>query len=259
MRISGFARASRWALVASATIFASVGAQQRPANRVSLERYLDWEEVSAPQFSPNGTQIAFGRRWVDKMNDRWESSIWIANADGSRPRQLVQGSDVKWSPDGSRIAYIARGEPTGSQIFVRWMDAEGATTQISRLTESPSNIEWSPDGKWIAFTANVASRETWRIAMPTPPRGAKWTEPPKIVSKLNYRSDRIGFTDDGYRQLFVLPSDGGTPRQITSGDYNASGADFSGDGKWLIFSSNRNGDADMAFRSSHIYAASLES
>ena len=94
---------------------------------------------------------------------------------------------------------------------------EGATTQISRLTESPSNIMWSPDGKWIAFTANVPSRETWRINMPTPPRGAKWTDPPKIVSKLNYRSDRIGFTDDGYRQLFVLPADGGTPRQVTTG------------------------------------------
>ena len=32
--------------------------------------------------------------------------------------------------------------------------------------------------------------------MPTPPKGAKWTEPPKVVTRLNYRSDRIGFTDE---------------------------------------------------------------
>jgi len=62
----------------------------------------------------------------------------------------------------------------------------------------------------------VPEKETWRIAMPTPPKGAKWTEPPKIVSRLNYRQDRIGFTDDGYRHIFVLPADGGTARQVTT-------------------------------------------
>jgi dipeptidyl aminopeptidase/acylaminoacyl peptidase len=258
MRTSRFAHAMRWALVATAATFVTASAQQRAAGKLTLEQYMDWEEVQAPQYSPDGKQIAYGRRWVDKMNDRWESSIWIANADGSRPRELVKGSDVRWSPDGTRIAYIAQGQPSGSQIFVRYMDAEGATTQISRLTDSPSGLEWSPDSKWIAFGSSVQTRETWRIAMPTPPRGAKWTEPPKIVSKLNYRSDRQGFTDEGYRQLFVIPADGGTARQITSGDWSANGGDFSADGKWLVFSSNRIPDADGSFRKSHIYAVNLE-
>jgi Tol biopolymer transport system component len=93
--------------------------QPKPQNAITLEQYLDWEEVQAPQLSPDGTQIIFARRWVDKMNDKWESSVWIMNADGSRPRALVQGSDVNWSPDGKRIAYIAKGEPSGSQIWVR--------------------------------------------------------------------------------------------------------------------------------------------
>jgi len=250
----------RAAFVFSAAIPTLTVAQQQrlPKDRISLEQYLDWEEVQAPQFSPSGNQIAYGRRWVDKMNDKWESSIWLSNADGSRARQLVQGSDVKWSPDGTRIAYVAKGEPSGQQIFVRWMDAEGATTQISHLTESPSNLEWAPDGKSIAFTSNVPSNETWRIAMPTPPKGAKWTEAPKIVSRLNYRSDRIGFTDDGYRHIFVIPADGGTPRQITAGDWNHSPADFSADGKWLVFSSYRTPDSEGAFRRSHLYAANVE-
>ena len=244
------------AATAGTTFAPTLGAQQRHSqNRISLEQYLDWEEVQAPQFSPSGSQIAYGRRWVDKMNDKWESSIWLSNADGSRARQLVQGSDVKWSPDGTRIAYVGKGEPSGQQIFVRWMDAEGATTQISHLTETPSNLEWSPDGKSIAFTAIVPSKETWKIAMPTPPKGAKWTEAPKIVSRLNYRQDRVGFTDDGYRHVFLIPADGGTPRQITSGDWNHSAADFSADGQWLVFSSYRTPDAEGAFRRSHIYAA----
>ena len=133
-------------LLLSSVALAPITAQQRPANRVQLEQYLDWEEVQSPQLSPDGTQILFGRRWVDKMNDRWESSIWLMNADGTHARQLVQGGDAQWSPDGKRIAYTAKGEPSGTQIFVRYMDAEGAMTQISHLTESPSGLEWSPDG-----------------------------------------------------------------------------------------------------------------
>jgi len=236
----------------------AVHAQQKAASKLALEQYLDWEEVQAPQLSPDGASVLYTRGWIEKMNDKWESSVWIMTGDGSHIRQLVTGSDVKWSPDGKRIAYVARGEPTGSQIFVRWMDAEGAVTQISHLTEAPGSLEWAPDGKSIAFTMNVPTRDNWRIPMPAPPKGAKWVEPPKVVTRLNFRSDRVGYTDESYRHLFVIPSDGGTPRQITEGDWNHSGASFSADGKWLAFSSLRIDDAEHAFRKSHIYAANVE-
>ena len=237
---------------------AQAPATQRPQNRVTLEQYLDWEDVQNPQLSPDGTQIIFTRRWIDKMNDKWESSVWVMNADGTHQRSLVQGSDVQWSPDGKRIAYIAKGEPTGSQIFVRWMDAEGAVTQISHVTDAPSGLEWSPDGKAIAFLMNVPVRDTWRIPMPTPPKGAKWTEAPKVTSRLNYRSDRVGYTDESYRHVFVIPADGGTPRQISNGDWNHTGAAFSGDSKWVAFSSLREPNAESAYRKSNIYAANVE-
>jgi dipeptidyl aminopeptidase/acylaminoacyl peptidase len=233
--------------------------QGRPSNRIALEQYLDWEDVQTPQLSPDGAQILFTRRWVDKMNDRWESSVWLMNADGTHQRALVQGSDAEWSPDGKRIAYIGRGEPTGSQIFVRWMDGEGASTQISHLTEAPSALQWSPDGKSIAFNMNVPVRDPGlRINMPQPPKGAKWIEPPKIVTRLNYRSDRIGFTDDYYRHIFVIPADGGTARAITTGDWNHSAPSYSADGKWIAFSGLRDPNAEMAYRKSNVYAANVE-
>ena len=56
--------------------------------------------------------------------------------------------------------------------------------------------------------------------MPAPPKGAKWTEPPKVITRLNFRSDRVGYTDDYYRHIFLIPADGGTARQITTGDWN---------------------------------------
>jgi len=263
MRFTHLGRASvaAVAITFATTAFAQQQQQQQrttPSNRIALEQYLDWEEVQNPQLSPDGTQILFSRRWVDKMNDRWESSVWLMNADGTHQRSLVQGSDPHWSPDGKRIAYVAKGEPSGQQVFVRWMDAEGAVTQISHVTESPSGLEWAPDGKSIAFTMNVPVKDSWRIAMPTPPKGAKWTEAPKVVTRLNFRSDRIGYTDESYRHLFVIPADGGTPRQITSGDWSHSGSSFSADSKWIAFSSLREPDAEHLFRKSQIYAANLE-
>ena len=99
------------------------------------------------------------------------------------------------------------------------MDAEGSVSQVTRVREKPSNIRWSPDGESIAFQMVVppAGDDPFRIAMPKPPRGAEWTDLPRIVTRLDYRRDRIGYHPDGFRHLFVVTADGGTPRQITVG------------------------------------------
>ena len=249
-------------LMSLAIVLAPLGAQQSgPAqpqiSKISLEQYFDLEDVQNPQLSPDGKQIIYTRRWVDKMNDRWESSLWIMNADGSRSRHLVDGSNAVWSPDGSRIAYLAKGEPGGTQIWVRFMDGEAAPTQITRLTETPADVEWSPDGKSLAFRMLVVQRDEMRIAMPAAPKGAKWVEPPRVVTRLKYRQDRQGYVDDGYRQIFVVPADGGTARQITTGAWEAGEPEWSRDGKSIVFSSLRIEGAEYAWRESEIYAVDV--
>src|SRR5881628_3974232 len=93
---------------------------------LTVNHYLDWEQVSEPQISPDGAQVVYTRRWVNKMEDKWDSGLWIVSADGSHERFLVKGSNPRWAPDGTRILYLADGEPKGTQLFVRCMDAEGA-------------------------------------------------------------------------------------------------------------------------------------
>jgi dipeptidyl aminopeptidase/acylaminoacyl peptidase len=243
--------------------FPGVGATAEKG-RLTLDLYLDLEEVQDPKISPDGKQIVYTRRWIDKLNDKWESALWIMNADGSKDRFLVKGSAPRWSPDGGRIAYLAEGEPRGSQVFVRYMDAEGAISQITRVERAPSSVSWSPDGKQLSFLMIVPRNDPWNVKMPQAPRGAKWTEAPRIIERLNYRRDRIGFLDDGYRHVFLVPATGGTPRQLTSGDYDHGGGfgadsalDWTPDGKEILLAGLRVPDADYQWRESEIYAVNV--
>jgi dipeptidyl aminopeptidase/acylaminoacyl peptidase len=246
-----------------AALGAAPAAAQTGTNRtLALETYLDLESVADAQIAPDGGRIVYTRRWVDRINDRQTSSLWIMGADGSRSRQLTDGGSARWSPDGTRIAFVHDGEPTGSQIFVRWMDDEGATTQITRLQSGPSDVTWSPDGKWLAFTSRVDDRAEFAgVELPARPRGAQWTADPKVVERASYRRDRAGYIDTGWTHVFVVPADGGTPRQLTDGDWNHSGIAWNPDGTEIYFSANRRTDADRPenWQQSDIYAVDVAS
>ena len=255
MRIGALPRV----LAAAMLVAAPLSAQQ--TDRLTLEDYLEWETVQSPQLSPDGRQIVFARRWVDKLNDSFETSLHIMNADGTRQRFLLDGGSPEWSPDGTRIAFTRQGEPRGSQIFVRWMDAEGASTQITRVEETPEDLAWSPDGQWIAFRMLVPANNNWRIESQLgqfKPKGAKWTEAPRVVEKLNYRRDRVGFLGDGVQHIFVVPADGGTPRQVTTGDFDAGAPNWTPDGRTIVYASApRVPDSEYQWRESDVYAVDV--
>ncbi len=147
-----------------------VAQETRSTTLLTTEHWLDWERVSDAQISPDGSRIVYTRQAVNTLEDKWESSLWILNADGSQHRFLVKGSAARWSPDGKRLLYLAEGEPKGSQLFVRWVDAEGPATQITHVVEAPRGAKWSPDGKSVAFSMFVADSEKWSISMPAEPR-----------------------------------------------------------------------------------------
>ena len=87
-------------LIAFLSVALHVGAADSNANatgKFTVGRYLDLQSASAPQISPDGSQILYTRTMIDKQADKYQSAIWIVNADGSHHRFLAKGGGAVWS------------------------------------------------------------------------------------------------------------------------------------------------------------------
>ncbi len=246
--------------------FSFTATAQNKATRLTASDVFNLEYASDPQMSPDGKKILYVRQFADIMSDRNLSNIWVIDADGTNHRPVTTGHrnefSPRWSPDGMRIIYISDQDGT-AQIYLRWMD-NGQTAKLTNLQYPPGGISWSPDGKNLAFTSFVSEQGPQIANIPAPPPGAKWADPAKVIDKLIYRFNGPGYLTPGYTHLFVLPAEGGTPRQISSGNFQHGGAAFRAseavwtpDGKYLIMSANRNADYEAEPLDTNLYEFSV--
>ena len=220
---------------------------------------LQW--VSDPQLSPDGERIVYARNSMDAMQDRKTARLWLMNQDGSGNQPLTGRdtgeSGAVWSPDGSRIAFVSEGQ-NGSEIFVTWVTT-GKTTRLTQLDRSPSGLDWSPDGEQIAFAMLAPEKPPVLVDAPAAPKDAQWAEKPRVTTRLKYERDGAGYMEPGHAQYFVLPALGGTPVQVSSGEFRHDSAPvWTPDGKSLLFSGNRDDNWELDFLDSEIYRLNLE-
>jgi dipeptidyl aminopeptidase/acylaminoacyl peptidase len=216
------------------------------------------EAASDPEISPDGRWIAYVRRTGDIMTDRWRPSLWLVDtATGAQTPLAPGGSQPVWSPDSSRIAYIAAAEGGRAQLYVRWL-ATGQSVAITGLADTPSSIAWSPDGARIAYAMFVPDEGMHLGSPPSKPEGATWAPPLEIISAVTYRADGEGYLRPGYDHIFLVSADGGAPRQLSYGAVNDDGPlSWSADGRSIIFSGNRGPNWERDGQNSEVYALDI--
>lgn len=172
------------------------------------------EEDAAPQFSPDGTRIAF-QSWRSG-----EQEIWTCGAYGSAPEQLTSFNgpltgSPRWSPDGREIALDSR--PDGfAHIFLMSPDG-GIPRQLTQGSANDVVPSWSPDGKWIYFGSNRSGGwQIWKI----PSSGGKprqLTQQGGFVALASPDGKWVYYTRSGVPGLWRIPVKGGEEKQVLSG------------------------------------------
>tara|TARA_B100000035_G_scaffold311077_1_gene319994 strand:- start:77 stop:2152 length:2076 start_codon:yes stop_codon:yes gene_type:complete len=221
---------------------------------------FDLEWASDPQVSSDGETILYVRRSNDVMKDRARSNIWRIQKNGKGHRPLHSGSSnsysPRWSPDNEKVAFVSNNSGS-TQIHMHWVKT-GETTVITQLQQSPSNLSWSPDGKWLAFTMNVKGESVSFVEERDKPKGASWAKKPVIVTTTRYQYDGRGIVEPSFRHIFVVPSEGGSARQLTDGDFNHYGSlAWSSDSKDIFFSAYRSVDWELISGEANIHKVSV--
>ncbi|BBN81506.1 acyl-peptide hydrolase [Pseudoalteromonas sp. A25] len=225
--------------------FSVLPAFAHASSGLQAEDIFELEYASDPQISPNGEQIIYVRNSNDVMKDAKRQNLWLVDSKSGSQSPLFSDENrynqPRWSPSGDKIAFVSN--VSGStQVHVHYLK-QNRTALLTQLKSGISNLTWSPDGKWLAFSQKVEEKPSVIAKMPSPPKGATWSEPAIVIDRAYYQADGRGLVKPGYRQIFVLPSEGGTPRQLTSGDYHHGGKlAWRADSKAIVFSANRISD-----------------
>jgi len=160
------------------------------------------------------------------------------------------------SPDGKRLAFETH---DGRQAAIAVYDLAG-TSSLRRLTFVGNNRLpiWSADGKSIAFTQLVPEKKPPLATPPEKPEGAQWAPPVKVIDSVVYRADGEGYLEAGYQHVFVVSAEGGTPRQLTDGEFNDDGPlSFTPDNKRIVFSANRGADWERDPQESEVFTVDI--
>jgi dipeptidyl aminopeptidase/acylaminoacyl peptidase len=249
------------AVAAASTLVAPLAPADMPeASRLHSIDVFQLELADDIQISPDGSRIVYVRMSYDIMSDRPRRNLWLVNSDGTNNRPLRSEAknftSPRWSPDGARLAYVSAAEGS-PQLYVRWMDS-GQTALLTNLTQGPEAITWSPDGKWIAFSQFVPADKKPLATPPPKPDGAQWAPPVKVVDSMIYRADGAGWLEPGFTHIFIVSAEGGSPRQLTEGDFNDDGPlSFTPDGKKLVFSANRGPDWERDPQNSEVFTVDV--
>lgn len=204
-------RVQAWWPVALAALLVAIPAAAREAVPFQLDDLQKLVKLSDPQLSPDGKSVALVVSTPVWKTDKHDTRIDVVDVASGAKRTLTHDredvSSPRWSPDGTRLAFLAKDDKTRqSQIYVMPM-AGGDAQRVTDAKEGIDEFTWSPDGARIAYI----------------------TEDPPINEKAIKAHDQAFQVTDGNFllrkalapwHLWVVAAMGGTATRLTEGDWS---------------------------------------
>lgn len=198
--------------------------------------------VSSPALSSDGNLIAFISSRVEKASNQVFSQLMLARFPEGRPFPFTHGgkdSAPSFSPDGRMLAFL---RPDGKERRQIWLISVngGEARALTSAHSSIGEFAWSPDSRFLAFVADVDPD-----VLPED-HDLKKNPRVRVVRRIRYRHDVMGWRGDAHRHIFVVDVCGGEPKQVTEGEGDDSAIAWSPDGVWIAFVSDRIKDRDTS-------------
>lgn len=243
-----------WALSDAATSIPANDAPARSGRPFAIDDLYAYTLPGEPAVSPDGTKVITAVTTIDKDANEYRSALWLVPLDGSgTSRKLTSGkasdSSPRWSPDGTKIAFVSTRDDKKPQLFVLPVDG-GEAQQVTTLKNGASDPVWAPDSLRLAFTSRVDSG--FDPDAKTDDADDKSPDDEKsdvrVITSARYKFDGRGFLEDKVSQIFTVDSahPENDPVQLTRGDFNHQSPAWAPGGHEIAFAANRDEGWDMS-------------